>query len=680
VGHFFIRGGIMNMEYVRISTGLNSYKLYPLDENFNLFDVIDVDADQDYYRGVYKYEKKHYDYWKKTGSLSGIKDVKTDCLLFDFDSDDKKGVSFDDARASALKVINQLGKLGMPRDYIHMYFSGSKGFHIQINVDEKITREEFENIVFNIAQDLPGFDKSVRDQQRLIRIEFTKRKTSKCRKIPITVEQLKTVSKENLKKLSLNDTDEMHDLYESWDACLPLSDELVKLKNTPYKKVEEPKVEPIIKSDNNTQTKTLNLKDKPDWIDPARYALLEGFFESPNRNHSFCILATFLRKHKFTKEQTISWLDITLDKQAKRYNVEPFPKHELLRNCIGWAYGPNWNGGIFGKEDEIIQAKINEFNLHSFYNQSTGPMRFTDVIEEEFETIQDPSNRVLTGFTSIDNDLVINKKEIVSIIGAPSSGKTTFTNQLIKNMAYAGNIVLYESLDMTKTSQVIRMLNHHSENPMTRVELWEMANRGEDFSFLVEAKEKAKKAMGNVFICDVETDVNSIINHAYELEQRPDVGKLPDVIVIDYLEQISSSADDGFMRYNKIFEEFSEFCKHKGILGIMLLQPNKRGADNDKIDIDMPINRDGIKYGGKITQNSRVIWSVCRPGARSKNKEDDKYMQIDSIKVNDGPHNTYLFRFDGVKAAITEASPEDSKQLAAIKRKKSQDKVDDLFD
>ena len=120
------------MEYIALAEGLSKRKLIPLKHNIR--DYIGAHSDKDCYTSLYKYNDSHYRIFKETGSLAGIKDVKTNRLVFDFDNDS----DIEKARDDASELYTRLLHEGIPKENIGAYFSGNKGFHVEVR-----TKEEF---------------------------------------------------------------------------------------------------------------------------------------------------------------------------------------------------------------------------------------------------------------------------------------------------------------------------------------------------------------------------------------------------------------------------------------------------------------------------------------------------------------------------------------------------------
>jgi hypothetical protein len=198
-------------EYIRISKTLadRNYKLYPRD-SFKIEDIITTAQNTDYYQSLYLYNDHHYNKWKETGSVAGIIDVKTNRLIMDFDAKD-----IEHARRDTKIAVERLKVAGVNESAIQVYFSGNKGFHIQVDLIERLDRKDFEAIVFGMCGDLKTIDRQIKDQQRLIRVPFTKNPNSGLYKIPLTIKDLDT-SILMIKDKARSLREEDWDLFSTW--------------------------------------------------------------------------------------------------------------------------------------------------------------------------------------------------------------------------------------------------------------------------------------------------------------------------------------------------------------------------------------------------------------------------------------------------------------------------------
>ena len=96
----------MNMsKYIRLTKTVNDRgRLIKPSE----LDKYITDNEKDWYTSVYFYNDKHLEYFKKNNTVSGIEDVTTDNLVFDFDSK----ADLNKAREDAKELLRRLKKYG----------------------------------------------------------------------------------------------------------------------------------------------------------------------------------------------------------------------------------------------------------------------------------------------------------------------------------------------------------------------------------------------------------------------------------------------------------------------------------------------------------------------------------------------------------------------------------------
>ena len=125
--------------------GLNSKpNLVPISEKIDKFIT---NKNKDYYTSLYKYNDSHKTILEEKGTLSGITDTVTNTLYFDFDSKD----DIDKARNDALIVAERLLDEGFPEESIGVYFTGNKGFSLEITIDSYIVPNHFKALTMALT-------------------------------------------------------------------------------------------------------------------------------------------------------------------------------------------------------------------------------------------------------------------------------------------------------------------------------------------------------------------------------------------------------------------------------------------------------------------------------------------------------------------------------------------------
>lgn len=149
---------------------------------------------------VERFRKKHkntgiyttvFRYPTKDGSVDLSNEVKYGSLYFDLDSEDKVETSFKDAR----KLTQYLTTRIDPKD-IRVYFTGSKGFHIEVEAialglsPSRDLHDVFRTIANKIKDklDLTTLDFAVYDSRRMWRLPYSRHQKTGLHKIELPVE------------------------------------------------------------------------------------------------------------------------------------------------------------------------------------------------------------------------------------------------------------------------------------------------------------------------------------------------------------------------------------------------------------------------------------------------------------------------------------------------------------
>lgn len=134
----------------------------------------------DHYAVMFRYESKLAEYVEEHGSVKGH-DLPhyPDYISFDIDEKD----DLEKAQSSTLNLLEKLEDLGIGQDLINLYFSGAKGFHVQVpasifDVAPHTNNAKFmKNLCAHIAGDIK-LDLAIYDKNRLFRLPNTKNSKS----------------------------------------------------------------------------------------------------------------------------------------------------------------------------------------------------------------------------------------------------------------------------------------------------------------------------------------------------------------------------------------------------------------------------------------------------------------------------------------------------------------------
>ena len=641
------------MEYIRISEGLDNYKLYPKDVDLRRF--IEKAGNKDYYFSIYTYEDKHYEHWKQVGNLRGIRDVKTDKLVWDFDDVD----NIENARKQTLETIGRLVNKGFNKDDIQIYFSGNRGFHLMINLDEKIDREQFEDMVFGLASGLDKLDKTVKDQQRLIRMPFTKNPKTKLYDIPIELRDLEEQSITQIKELASELDQDSWDLYQKYRSSrVALPESMRKLKK-PDKETKKEEIQ---------LDGRLELHRKPKWLSATKFALQEGFFVEGERNTAFMILAATYKANGFSQRVSYGMLKAVAEDQAKRTGGDKFPKEELWNNIIKQVYSTDWQGGTYSqKETDLLRDVAERFNL----NPDDGNRQVVDIvdIETRFEKFakEFEKNRITTGIERIDENVLITTGMQVGILGSPGSGKTSYADKFTKHLSKKGQHVLFESLDMSDNFMYCRSLQSYTGYDFKKT--IELVQKGIPDKKLLEAMERVREDYKNVrYNFRSGTNVEDIENDIIHYKSK--IGDELKLVVVDYLEKVRGPYSDATANSGYVASRLSDLATEYDIALLLLLQPQKSAGDPSEPLLSMR----KAKGASVIEQDCRMMMTMWREGFNPKTMEDDKFASIAVVKNNMGELCQLDFHWTGVSGTLRELTNDEAYELSSLRERKAEEK------
>jgi KaiC/GvpD/RAD55 family RecA-like ATPase len=646
---------MMMPDYLALAEGLDSREL--IQANKNVLDLVRKHPNQDYYTSLYTYNDKHVEQFKRTKSLKGITDVKTSRLFFDFDSSADPSI----AQKDTIEALNRLLEFGVSEENIRIYFSGNKGFHLDVFLKERLTRQEFVNIVFNVAGDLQTFDTTINAEQRILREPFSKHPKSKLYKIPIVSSELKKLSIAEIRELAKDINIFDLDNFTSPDP-VSLTDSLNVLKEQTYKKIN-----PVVLVDiKGFNTQDLDKERCPPWMSMDRFALSEGFFYGSGnanvgeRNKVFMILAATYRHNGFDAKQAAALLEITSTKQAQRTNEEEYGIDRIYREIISSVYSPNFRGGVYSKDEPILVETRRRFNITESVETDKNLIKIEDVGTRFKQFAANfHENRILTGIKSLDEKIVLTTGMVVGLLGAPSSGKTSILNKIIKYQSQKNIPCIYQSLDMSYNLLYLRMLQQHLRLPIEAI--LKGFQQEEPPKDLLMAYDEVLKSYSNVHFNFRSAMTVERIDKDIE-KYKEDTGLNPKFIAIDYLEKIRSDFSDPTASSGLITSQLSDLAKKHEVAIMILLQPQKSAGAPDQPLLSMR----KVKGSSLIEQDLRCILTAWRPGFNPQDMSRDKYLSLAVVKNNLGELCQLDYAWNGLNGEIEELDYTGRKNLTSL--------------
>jgi HJR/Mrr/RecB family endonuclease len=632
--------------YYNLRNGLASKPmLYPI--TTKLESVI-KNFNTDYYTSLFLYNESHKQTLTEKGTLSGISDTVTNRIFFDFD--DKKDPEL--ARKDAIEVANRLLAMGVAEDAIKPYFSGNKGYNIEVLITEFVTPEKFGAIVDKVAADLSTFDVVVRDTQRIVRVANTKHKDSGLYKIPLSPEELITNTTEEIKEMAKKPRTETTPVF------VDLPQELKDAKPV------ERSIEKIA-TDLSFDTSTLDMKERPKGLDEARWLLSNGFFKAGERNPAMLCLAATYHNQKFPIEVTRGILDGVAELQSSRTGDDKFAEKEI-ELILKQVYGPNWKGGMFTTRDPNNWLAKYAMKMKVTVNEDTGPRTIGEIGDPFKHFLKNiKANTIETGIPSLDKTLPITIGSNIGVVAAAGAGKTALALKILKHNSELGIPVLFASLDMASIRLFEKVL--YNVTGLSRDDLYATFERGEGDKLI----DMVKTQYRNVYFYDKSgATIADIRAYMREVEQKS--GVRIKLVLLDYFERIGSDISDATASSLKVANDIQDMVNEEGIAAITLVQPNKfslGGGPDTEIK-----SYTSIKGSSFLYQSFRGIFSLSRPFYTPETKDLDKYMIINILKSDLGSQDRLEFGWSGKRGDIYELEDIERQELRDLLKQKAGNK------
>jgi hypothetical protein len=627
------------MKYIRVTEdGFQKARLVP--ETDNLFDIVSKNRDVPWYYSTYKFNEEHKKKFDETHSVAGIRDVTTNAVWFDFDAKD-----IENARKTTITLVERLLADGFEEDCIKINYSGNKGFHVSIDVEQELTPNQVEAIAHKYAGDLEGFDESMYDATQVLRIPLTKHEKSGVYCTPITYDDLKDNNALELKEIASDISEFDVDSYLDFYQVKELSDELITTTKP------EPDVTTSIKKELSFDTSDIDMKNKPRYIDEPRWLLMNGFFRGSGtadvgeRNYAFLCLASTYKNLGYDREIVLGMLNGVAELQAMRTGEEPFDEHKIKAR-VDDVFSDSWLGGQFTTRDPNNWLYKYAIKMGVERNEEeTAPKTISEIKEGFAQFVKNiDKNTVKTGIEVLDKAMPITIGMNLGVVGAASSGKTAFALEVLRNTSRTGVVSVFASLDMHRNRLYEKLL--YKVSGLDREELYHKIKMGEAGD--IEAK--IKEDYGNVYFYDRSgATVEDVRQYVKEVERSS--GEKVKMVMLDYFERVSSDVTDATASSLKVCNAIQDMINDLDLAVITLVQPNKMSLGGGP---DKPIlSYTAIKGSSFLYQSFRSILSLWRPFFTPQYVEHDNYMQMAILKNDLGELGMFDFNWNGKKGEIT---------------------------
>jgi RecA/RadA recombinase len=619
-----------------------------------------VPVDRDMYVSIYNYNEEQKKRFDETGSVSGIRDVTTNKLIFDFDDAE----NIEKARQDALTLCERLVNFGILPNSILIAFSGNKGFSVELNTNENFNVTEFKNLTHTLASGLDTFDKVVCDANRVIRLYGTKHPTSGLYKMPISLQTLENNDAEVI-KAAANDRSNGEELDYTKQIALPQN--ILSLRHVVTKATK-----PVVVNEEEFQGIDFNNKVKG-WSN-CKFAMLDGYGIKPHDRHTKLLAIVATSKALNELEGNAYYrAKHAMKRGVERYGGEECSKDDL-QNIVKSVYSKNWTGGTFscrdGKSPWLTDLCNSLGRNKCNHKETTNELVTVDKVFSTFKNYAENAdkNMIKTGIPSLDNSIKFRVGQMVGLLGAPSSGKTSLALNLLENTSKQGLCSVFYSLDMADSEmyqKISQKVTGWSEDQI--YDVFKTQNK-EKINHLMQ---KTQEAFGNVkFSFNTGISVESITEAITEHEAM--TNEKVKLLLIDYNELLSGPYSDATANSGHIAGELKKLTNQLGVCTIVLLQPAKVWGDaSDELN-----SYRATKGSSLLEQCFSIILGIYRPGFSAENNSaDDKYMIMNTLKNRMGKLYRLEYCWDGPRGQITDIDDIAKDALYELLERKREEKA-----
>lgn len=258
---------------------------------------------------------------------------------------------------------------------------------------------------------------------------------------------------------------------------------------------------------------------------------------------------------------------------------------------------------------------------------------------------------IITGFDVIDRGIWgLHKGQLLTIAARPGQGKTSFACQIAYNVAKAGYLTAFLSLEMTQETILERIFCSVYD-----VQAWDLLTG----NIPKEIKEKLLQFMKDSHnlkmkiiddYCFTENELFTLVEH---LKFRPDV------IFLDHIQHIrASSKKSNYECLTEYFRYLKEIAMRYGIAMVVLSQINRSGEEKPTLA--------NLKGTGGIEEMSDYVF-LMNPKENLAVDEFGKNYSISIAKNRFGAVRKYEMYFNPKMTKFSEHCPEAVKPFSVPK-------------
>ena len=644
-----------HMTYRRLTQGVDDFGI--LIKSNEPYKKYIKNWEKDHYISINSYSEIQFKEFQKTKSVAGVKDVSSNLLAFDFDCKE----DLNKAREDAIELLARLSeKLDIElEEEFNIFFSGMKGFTITLNIDKFLPPFKIAHLALNVlGKNLKTLDPSLYNATRILRIPGTKHPESGLYKIPLSYDELKNSDIEDIKEMALEPREEA-----TPSQIVKIPDKLVDIK------------EVVVEKKQYTEG-LVNYSAKPKNWTNCKWNILQGELKPGQRHMLLTALTATCKGLGFTKDITFDMCNGALIRSIDKYGQGSTDEKDLRENIIETVFGDTWAGGQFTcKVPGPLQTYCDTLGEHKCNLELTGEkpfVKFDEMFDDLVKFSKDFEKNILkTGIKTLDDNCILSVSTLNGLLGQPGAGKTTMAMDYLKYTSKNNIPSAFFSLDMGKPIVTAKIIQQRiGMNFLKALEY-------------VKEQTEAASILAKTIIKEDYENVNfnfksglSVENMRSMIQQQEEIsGKKIKLVVIDYLECLVGPYSDSNANVGLLSKQLKDMANELEVCILLLLQTQKHAT----ADISDPLlTMRNVKGASAIEQDCTTILTLWRDGYSPKYKDDDRYISFAVVKTRFGGQWMGDFSWNPINGKIKELTEEQARELEIFRKKKIQDKNDQL--
>ena len=474
-------------------------------------DRIAQETTSELYRSIYNYGEEIKEYIQRNNSIAGFDGiVNIDTVFVDIDGETEI------AYMKLQQVLAKLESLNVPERSYQVYFSG-RGFHIHLHPSlfniqpSKEAHKELKRIIgyYFSEADL------IYDKIRLIRVNGSLNKKTGLYKIPLTHDEIKELTPEDIQDLAKE---------PRWDTRM-------KLKSAPHIFVIKEKIE-------NKET------FDPVKISRNKYNCIHNILGSEppvgERHNHLLRLASHFHRHGYSQEVTRNICSGWVNDPKKESDI-----NKVIKDVYQWD-------SYYSCKDSLLQRYCDKNCI--FYEGTEEVFSIKEMYTSYIDRIKKTSEvlrlgKILNTFQAYN----IYAGELVSLLGATGMGKSLFMQNIVARTKLPTLIFSLEMPPYQMYRRFVQILTGKAKNELTE----------EDFK-------RTNSALSHIYLTPKAVYPNEISKMVESYK--------PKILVIDHYLLMKSQHRDEYARVSELTAELKQLALKENLIIIGVSQVARDSA------------------------------------------------------------------------------------------------------